>query len=102
MESFAWRTEKRNLEDGDVLPKKQGMVDGHYHLDRWAAYVGRDARSPLEGMDYDTVTSYCFQKSWRDSKKQCWWRSSKGTLKQAFGLQPVEADSGFTRQTRDE
>ena len=44
----------------------QGMADGHSHLDRWAASVGRDARSILEGVDYDTVTSYCFQKSWQD------------------------------------
>ena len=91
--------DERILKDGDVLPKKQGMVDGHSHLDRWAASVGRDARSLLEGVDYDTVTSYCSQKSWRDSRKQCWWPSSKGTLKQAFGLHPVEAASGLTRQT---
>ena len=53
-------------------------------------------------MDYDTVTSYCFQTSWRDLRKQCWWPSSKGTLKQAFGLHPVEAVSGLTHQTQDE
>ena len=67
------------------------MIDDHSHLDRWAASVGRYSRSLLEGVDYDTVTSYSFQKSWRDSRKQCWWPSSKGTLKQAFGLHPVEA-----------
>ena len=26
--------DERILKDGDVLPKKQGMVDGHSHLDR--------------------------------------------------------------------
>ena len=94
--------DERFLKDGDVLPKKQGMVDGHSHLDRWAVSVGRDARSLLEGADYDTFASYCFQKSWRDSRKQCWCPSSKGTLQQAFGLHPVDAASGLTRQTQDE
>ena len=94
--------DERILKDGGVLPKTQGMVDGHNHLDRWAASVGRDSRSLLEGVDYDTVTSYCFQKSWRDSRKQCCWSSSKGTLKQAFGLHPVEAASDLTRETQDE
>ena len=94
--------DERILKDGDVLLKKQGMVDGHSKLDRWAASVGRDARSLLEGVDYHTITSYCFQKSWRDSRKQCWWPSSKGTFKQAFGLHPVDAASGLTRQTQDE
>ena len=89
------------LKDGDAPPKKHGMVDGNSHLDSCPASVGRDARSLLEGVDYDTVTSYCFQKSWRDSKKQCWWPSSKGTLKQAFRLHPVEAASGLTHQTQD-
>ena len=55
--------DKRILNDGDVLPKKQGMVDGHSYLDRWVISVGRDAQSLLEGVEYDTVTSYCFQKS---------------------------------------
>ena len=54
--------DERILKDGDVRPKKQGMVDSH--LDRWAASVGRNARSLLEGVDYETVTSFCFQKSW--------------------------------------
>ena len=94
--------DERILKDWDVLPKKLGMVDGHIHLDRWAASVGRDARSLLEGVDCDTVNSYCFQKSWRDPRKQCWWPSSKGTLKQPFGLHPVEAASGLTHQTQDE
>ena len=49
--------DERILKDGDVIPKKQGMVDGHKYLDRWAALI-------LKGVDYDTVTSYCFQKSW--------------------------------------
>ena len=93
---------ERILKDGDVVPKKQGMVYGHSHLDRWVASVGRDARSPLDGVDYDTVTSSCFQKSWRDSRKHCWGPSSKSTLKQVFGLYPVEAVSGLTRKTLDE
>ena len=93
--------DERILNDGDVLPKKQGKVDGHNHLDRWVVSVGRDARSLLEGVEYDTVTSYCFHKLWRDSRKQCWWPSSKGILKQAFGLHPIEEASGLTRQTQD-
>ena len=65
--------DERILKDGEVLPRKQGMVYGYSHLDRWAASVDRDARSLLEGVDYDTVTSYVFQKSWRDLRQQCWW-----------------------------
>ena len=84
------------------VTKKTGMVDGHSHLDRWALSDGRGAQSLLEDVDYDTVTSYCIQNSWRDSRKQCWWPSSKGTLKQAVGLHPVEAASGLTPETQDD
>ena len=55
--------DERILSNGDVLPKQQGKVDGHSHLDRWVVSVGRDVPSLLEGVDYDTVTSYCFQHS---------------------------------------
>ena len=34
--------------------------------------------------------------------QQRWWTSFKGTLKQAFGLHPVDAASGLTRQTQDD
>ena len=39
--------DERILKDGNVLPKKQGSVDGYSHLDRRAVSVGKDARSIL-------------------------------------------------------
>ena len=48
-------------------------------------------------MLYETVTSYCFSKWWLDSKRQDWWPTSRGPLKQAFGVHPTEAsDTGLT------
>ena len=63
------------------------MYDGHSHLDRWSVEVGkREARERLAAMPYETVTSYCFSKWWLDSKRQDWWPTSRGPLKQAFGV----------------
>ena len=46
-------------------------------------------------MPYETVTSYCFSKWWLNSKRQDWWPTSRGQLKQAFGVHPTEAsDTG--------
>ena len=82
------------------LPSVQAMYDGHSHLDRWSVEVGkREARERLAAMPYETVTSYCFSKWWLDSKRQDWWPTSRGPLKQAFGVHPTEAsDTGLTHR----
>ena len=50
-------------------------------------------------MPYETVTSYCFSKLWLDSNRQDWWPTSRGPLKQAFGVHPTEAsDTGLTHR----
>ena len=50
-------------------------------------------------MPYETVNSYCFSKWWLDSKKQDWWPTSRGPLKQAFGVHPTEASkTGLTHR----
>ena len=67
----------------------QAMYDGHSHLERWSVEVGkREARERLAAMPYKTVTSYCFSKWWLDSKRQDWWSTSRGALKQALGYTP--------------
>ena len=83
-----------------LLPSVQAMYDGHSHLDRWSVEVGkREARERLAAMPYETVTSYCFSKWWLDSKRQHWWPTSRGPLKQAFGVHPTEAsDTGLTHR----
>ena len=83
-----------------LLPSVQAMYDGHSHLDRWSVEVGkREARERLAAMPYETVTSYCFSKWWLDSKRQDWWPTSRGPLKQAFGVHPTEAsDMGLTHR----
>ena len=81
----------------DLLPRISTMYDGHSHLDRWAAGVGRrEARDRLEAMPYQTVTSYCFSRWWQDSESQDWWPRSRGPLKMAFGLHPSEAAEGIS------
>ena len=53
----------------------------------------------LAAMPYETVTSYCFSKWWLDSKRQDWWPTSRGPLKQAFKVHPTEAsDTGLTHR----
>ena len=81
-----------------LLSSVQAMYDGHSHLDRWSVEVGkREARERLAAMPYETVTSYCFSKRWLDSKRQDWWPTSRGPLKQSFGVHPTEAsDTGLT------
>ena len=76
------------------------IYDGHRHLDRWSVEVGkREARERLAVMPYETVTSYCFSKSWQDSKTQDWWPTFRGPLKQLFGVHPTEAsDTGLTHR----
>ena len=66
----------------------------------WTAEVGkREARERLAAMPYETVTSYCFSKWWLDSKRQDWWPTSRGPLKQAFGVHPtVASDTGLTHR----
>ena len=51
-------------------------------------------------MPYETVTvSYCFSKWWLDSKKQDWWPTSLGPLKQAYGVHATEASEiGLTNR----
>ena len=83
-----------------LLPSVQAIYDGHSHLDCWSVEVGkREARERLAAMPYETVTSYYFSKWWPDSKKQDWWPTSQGPLKQAFGVHPTEAsDTGLTHR----
>ena len=83
-----------------LLPSVQAMYDGHSHLDRWSVEVGkREDRERLAAMPYETVTSYCFSKWWLDSKRQDWWPTSPGPLKQDFGVHPTEAsDTGLTHR----
>ena len=71
-----------------------------YDLDRWSVEVGkREARERLAAMPYDTVTSFCFSKWWMDSNRQDWWPTSRGLLKQAFGVHLTEAsDTGLTHR----
>ena len=81
------------------LPSPQGIYDGYSHLDRWSVEVGkREARERLASMQYETVTSYCFFNWWLDSKKQDWWPTSRGPLKQYFGVHHTEASK--TKLTR--
>ena len=47
------------------------------------------ARERLAAMPYETLTSYCFW--WLDSQKQDWLPTSRGPLKQDFGVHPTEA-----------
>ena len=55
--------------------------------------------SVCQQCSYETVTSYCFSKWWLDSKRQDWWPTSRGPLKQAFGVHPTEAaDTGLTHR----
>ena len=84
----------------DLIPSIQAIYDGHSHLDRWSVEFGkREAPERLAAMPYETVTSYCFSKWWLDSKKQDWWYTSRGPLKQAFGVHPTEAsDTGLTHR----
>ena len=50
-------------------------------------------------MRYETVPSYCFSKWWLELKKQDWWPTSRGPLKQAFGVHPTEASkTGHTHR----
>ena len=42
----------------------------------------------LAGIPYDMVTIYCFSKN---SKKQDWWPTYRGPLKQSFSVPPTEA-----------
>ena len=83
-----------------LIPSVQAMYDGHSHLDRWSVEVGkREARERLAAMPYETVTSFVFSKWWLDSKRQDWWPTSRGPLKQAFGVHPTEAsDTGLTHR----
>ena len=83
-----------------LLPSVQAMYDGHSHLDSWSVELGkREARERLAAMSYETVTSYCFSKWWLDSKRQDCWPTSRGPLKQAFGMHPTEAsDTGLTHR----
>ena len=80
------------------------MYDGHSHLDRWSVEVGkREAREGLAAMPYETVTSYCLSNWWLDSKRQDWWPTSRGPLKQFFGVHPTEAsDTGLTHRKYDD
>ena len=66
----------------------------------WTAEVGkREARERLAAMPYETVTSHCFSKWWLDSKRQDWWPTSPGPLKQAFGVHSTKAsDTGLTHR----
>ena len=83
-----------------LLPSVQAIHDGHSHLERWSVEVGkREARECLAAIPYETVTSYCFCKWWLDSKKQDWWPTSRGPLKQAFGVHPTKAsEMGLTHR----
>ena len=83
-----------------LLPSVQAMYDGHSHPDRLSVEVGKgEAQERLAAMPYETVTSYCFSKWWLDSKGQDWWPTSRGPLKQAFGVHPAEAsDTGLTHR----
>ena len=49
-----------------------------------------EVRERLAVVPYETVTSYCFSKWWLDLKKQDWWSTSRGPLKQTFGVHPTE------------
>ena len=83
-----------------LLPSVQAMYDGPSHLDRWSVEVAkREARVRPAAMPYETVISYCFSKWWLYSKRQDWWPTSRGPLKQAFGVHPTEAsDTGLTHR----
>ena len=70
---------------GNLPRKARGAVG----TDRWSVAVGkREARERLAALPYKNVTSYCFSKWWVDSKRQNWWPTSLGPLKQAFGVHP--------------
>ena len=53
-------------------------------------------------LPYDTVTSYCFSKWCLDSKKQDWWPTSQGPLKQAFEVHPTEASETGLKHRKNE
>ena len=81
-----------------LFPSVHAILDGHSHLDRWSVEVGkRKALEHLAAIPCETVTSYWFSKWWLDLKKQDWWPTSLGPLKQAFGVHTTEAsEMGLT------
>ena len=54
-------------------------------------------------MPYETVNSYNISKLLLDSKKQDWWPTSRGPLKQFLGVHPTEAsETGLTHRKYDD